>query len=946
MKKRCLGCMQEYDASQVICPYCGYVEGTLAEEAYHISPGTRLQDKYVVGKVLGFGGFGVTYIGWDEELERKIAIKEYMPSEFATRMPDQTQVTVFGGDKEEQFTTGMKKFVDEAKKLARFNQVNGIVSIYDCFIENNTSYIVMEYLEGETLKSYLEREGKMSPEDAVNTILPVLYALRGVHKDGIIHRDIAPDNIFLTNDYDDKGHRIVKLLDFGAARFATTNKSRSLSVLIKPGYTPEEQYRSRGDQGPWTDVYAVCATMYKMITGITPEDAMERSAKDEVKPISKCGVEISKGMENAILNGMNIKIENRTQSAEELIEELENADTLRKKEKLKKTDVGQWPLWLKAIAGVSAAAAVGIGIFAANMVWGNTDNYELGKNEKLIPFMVGMEKVQAQEIVTDNKMIFQILDKQYSADVDPDKVLAQTAYGVVNTDDVNTLGVVLSAGTEKTFVPDVVGYAKDVANEMLLDLNMDPSYTEKKGNEAPGAVVSQNIKAGEQVDGGTVIEITISKGRDYDTGMATTVPKIVGLTYQKASKKLAKSSLYILKTEAVADDKPAGTVIKQDLVPNADANGGDVVSVTVSLGRGKIAMPDVEFKTLKKAQKLLESSGLKVKTVEEENDTVAKGNVIRASVEAGADVEIGTTVTLYISKGNDKVSQELTAEDAVVTQETKEDFENEWTKVADETPVAAVTDSTPKQETKKKKKKADTSSSSSSSSSSASDKTTVPDVTGKTESAAQTALINKNLDYSVKYAFDSSVSEGKVSKQSKSSGTSVSEWTTITITVSKGPKCTTTDWTEDSSWKNSRWYDTDEKTQYRYRNTRTETDTKSNIEVDSAEYNKLIDDGYTEQYRHEEEVWGGWSEYSTTEVTSDDTRQVRTYSEYDDDGNEIIYYSYCDVTDYVTYATLTKNVVKTDTGWGNWQDTQKEKGTYTEVEKRTVYRYVERSTKK
>ena len=312
MKRRCMGCMKEYDAQYEVCPYCGYIHGTPPKEAYHITPGSILQGRYIIGRVLGFGGFGITYIAYDQVLQTRAAIKEYMPGEFSTRMPNQQMVTVYSGEREEQFREGMRKIIDEARRLAKFQDEPNIVHIYDCFEANNTAYIVMEYLEGESVKELLAREGKISTDQALDIVLKVAAALKKVHKEGIIHRDIAPDNIYILKNGD------VKVLDFGAARYATTKHSKSLSVIIKPGYAPEEQYRSRGDQGPWTDVYALAATFYKMVTGVTPEDAMERSVKDFLKKPTKLGASLPKSVETAIMNALNVRVEDRTQSMEEL----------------------------------------------------------------------------------------------------------------------------------------------------------------------------------------------------------------------------------------------------------------------------------------------------------------------------------------------------------------------------------------------------------------------------------------------------------------------------------------------------------------------------------------------------------------------------------------------------------------------------------------------------
>ena len=237
--RRCWNCFKTLQEGLEVCPYCGDPMSEGTDEPRYLKPGTVLMQRYTIGKVVGAGGFGITYAAWDEVLQQKVAIKEYMPGEFSTRAPGQTEVSVYGGEKEEQYETGMAKFFNESRRLAAFENTPGIVKIYNSFEENRTAYIVMEFLEGETLSERLKREGKLSEADALNIMLPILQALDEVHHQGILHRDIAPNNIFLTSDGE------VKLLDFGAARSVTGTHSKSLSVLYKAGYTPEEQYRSR-----------------------------------------------------------------------------------------------------------------------------------------------------------------------------------------------------------------------------------------------------------------------------------------------------------------------------------------------------------------------------------------------------------------------------------------------------------------------------------------------------------------------------------------------------------------------------------------------------------------------------------------------------------------------------------------------------------------------------
>lgn len=303
--------MQEKPNNEETCPHCRHINGVQADEHYYLPEGTLLQNRYTVGRVLGHGGFGITYIGFDQKLEMVIAIKEYLPTEVASRSYGQVSVTTFSGDKKDQYDYGLTRFIDEAKSLARYNHHPCIVSTSDYFEENNTAYIVMEYLDGISLAEYLKRKGgKISWQETLEIMSPVMDALREVHSTGMIHRDISPDNIYITN----KG--LVKLLDFGAARFAMGEKSKSLSVILKPGYAPPEQYYTNGKQGPWTDIYSLASTMYKMLTGTTPPEAVERVMEDDIVSLKAHHVEIDNQAEAAILKALSVKSGERHQDVE------------------------------------------------------------------------------------------------------------------------------------------------------------------------------------------------------------------------------------------------------------------------------------------------------------------------------------------------------------------------------------------------------------------------------------------------------------------------------------------------------------------------------------------------------------------------------------------------------------------------------------------------------
>lgn len=314
VEKICMGCMKELKQPGV-CPHCGYNPADAKAEGHYLKPYTILNGKYLVGKVLGEGGFGITYIGYDLNLEMPVAIKEFYPNGFVTRESGVTNmISMYRGTNLEAVQKWKNNFIKEARTLAKCSHLSGIVGVKDFFEENATAYIVMEYLEGMTLKNYAKSHGgKLEAVQLLKALEPVMSSLAQVHEYGLIHRDISPDNIMLL-----PGGQM-KLLDFGAARDYASEEEKSLSVMLKPGYAPEEQYRSKGKQGPWSDVYAFAATIYKCITGVTPPESMERMRQDELKKPSELGIQISPQIEQAIIKGMAVYAENRYQSMNELM---------------------------------------------------------------------------------------------------------------------------------------------------------------------------------------------------------------------------------------------------------------------------------------------------------------------------------------------------------------------------------------------------------------------------------------------------------------------------------------------------------------------------------------------------------------------------------------------------------------------------------------------------
>ncbi|MCL2599384.1 MAG: serine/threonine protein kinase, partial [Firmicutes bacterium] len=247
-----------------VCMDCGRPAEDTPLSPHHLAQRCVLIGKYLIVKSIGEGGFGITYLAWDLLRGVKVAIKEYYPNGYVSRMPRSNQVVVNSKSHQAASARSLKRFIDEAKMLTKVKNLNGIVSVKDFFSANGTAYIVMEFVDGISLKAYIKRKGgKLPMNDIVILLTPLIEGLKEIHALGLIHRDISPDNILITKEGD------VKLIDFGAAK-ASHSDGQQLSIVLKQGFAPEEQYRSRSEQGPYTDIYALAVTIYYAITGQLP----------------------------------------------------------------------------------------------------------------------------------------------------------------------------------------------------------------------------------------------------------------------------------------------------------------------------------------------------------------------------------------------------------------------------------------------------------------------------------------------------------------------------------------------------------------------------------------------------------------------------------------------------------------------------------------------------
>lgn len=315
----CLNCFNIKNNYEV-CPYCGYAEGAPPKELFQLKPGTILQNRYIIGEAIGYGGFGITYKAYDTTLSIIVAIKELYPAKLVNRAVGEKKVGIFSGSKTDEYQNLLKRFIEEARNMALFSKEKDIVNVFSYFEENGTAYIIMEYIDSPLLKQYLQKQRLLPEKQACDYICAVLEALEKIHEKGIIHRDISPDNIFLVSNSK------IKLFDFGAAKLQSTDDSMNLPVVVKAGYTPPEQYRSKYEPDVRSDIYAVGAVLYQMLTGERPVESLDRAKSDMLVMPSRKGIHVHRHVEKALRKSLALNPEERFSSAGAFREALGNGN--------------------------------------------------------------------------------------------------------------------------------------------------------------------------------------------------------------------------------------------------------------------------------------------------------------------------------------------------------------------------------------------------------------------------------------------------------------------------------------------------------------------------------------------------------------------------------------------------------------------------------------------
>lgn len=614
-KKRCLGCMQEINTDDIKCPHCGF-----DPNAYKVNPrclrlGTKLAGKYIIGRVIGEGGFGITYIGWDEKLELPIAIKEFFPPKIASRDTTTGNNTIYMFDHadEKSFEEGMRRSVKEARSMSKLEAYEGIVSIRDFFNENKTAYIIMEYVDGETLKEYLKENEKMEPEDVLKVMKPVMKALEQMHRTGMIHRDISPDNIMIRRDGQ------VKLIDFGAARVAQEEDEKSLTVMLKRGFSPEEQYRSKGHQGPWTDIYALCATMYYMLTGVIPPESMERVLEDKYVSLKEYDIELDTKIADAIDKGLCVLTKNRYQSMSDLIH-----DIYGEEEKL--------VIPKKDMASMEVESAVGETVLDDNSTVLMDDENKtvlMDEAEEINPIVVGKNKIVK---FNGKKKIFAVIvllaivliggTFTFIAQNSGNKEeLANVASkeNAVTTPTVSPTPTAEITATPEVLMPNLVNQKIEEITSQIQSIQQGANIKtiEVYSNTVPvGNIVSQLPEAGSLLNPSQplVVTLEVSKGEEL-----MTVPNVKGKSLTTAKSKLKKSGLKLKTKSKYSSSYSKGKVISQNKKASAKVKKNTTIQLVVSKGPKPTKKPQATPRPTVRPQRPTTSSGKSSKKSKKSN---------------------------------------------------------------------------------------------------------------------------------------------------------------------------------------------------------------------------------------------------------------------------------------------------------------------------------------
>ena len=650
----CPGCMGRWEDTRKPCPRCGFSWETENHSPRELPPFTILAGRYLLGTRIGAGGFGITYLGLDLAEEKPVAIKEFFPVSLAERREE--KVIALPGEDGRYFREALRSFRKEAELLSRFGGVEGIVRYLDYVQENETAYLVMEYVEGENLKQKMRRmEAPFSQEEALALLYPILLAVDAMHRKNVLHRDISPENLILKPD------GTLTLIDFGAAREYSLEEDENLTVILKRGYAPDEQYHSGSRQGPWTDLYACCAVLYQMVSGLLPQDASSRRQKDRLLPLDEIeGLEVTKGFARAIEKGMTIYATERYSSIGKLLSDLdpdgtfraklekEKAERTEKTEKAEGTDADTAPRESqaekrkKSLENKDAELAAAL---AAVQQYRKEKLPEIDMSVVEDPELSRIDISGAEKAGERRKAG----KAGQPAPEEEEEEISRTrgiVIAVVLVLAIFAAVLIYSVGKwSSAEVPDMTGMTEEEARVVLAETKFTCSdgnlaYYEYNDSVEEGIIYDQYPEAGERVSKDTEVTIYISKGPSAE------VPDVTGLFMEDARAGLEPDFQVHMEFSKVSADDPAGNgeILSQSLAPGEITGEGADITLTA-------AVKEVAGQELSFAEETFSELGFEVSVEHRYSDDMEKDRVI----ECTYDME-NARAELVVSDGPEHVA--------------------------------------------------------------------------------------------------------------------------------------------------------------------------------------------------------------------------------------------------------------------------------------------------
>lgn len=557
--------------------------------------GSVIGNRYKIQEKIGNGGMATVYKALDQILNRYVAVK-VLREEFTT---------------DEEF---IKRFNAEAQSAARLIHPN-IVSVYDVGQEYNIYYIVMELIQGKTLKQIIEEDGHLSWKWAVNIAIQIASALEMAHKNNIIHRDIKPHNIMITED------GVAKVTDFGIAKAVSNSTITAFGTTLGSVHYFSPEHARGGYTDSKSDLYSLGVVMYEMVTGKVPFDAdtpvsiaLKHMQEEPVPPI-KVNKEIPFAVNQIILKAMKKDPNERYQNASEMIKDLNIA--LKRPEGGFVEERNFEDSFTRRIPTVNVSDNRNGNI--------KSDNEEEKPKGKIATFFYNHPKTKVASIIALFVLIF-------------------VATLVI------TLTVINSSSPKDVQIPNVVNLTQEEAKQKIEQLKLKFAYKEEYSADVEaGHVISQDPQYinNYSVKEGSTVTVVISKGMEQ-----TKVPKVIGMEYSKAESALNEAGLEVEKVEETSQKVEAGYVISQEIDANTEVQKGTKIKIHVSTGTGikKVTVTSVIGKSSEEAKKILTDLKLEVNVVEDEDTSKSDGVVLKQSVDPGTSVEEGSAITITVNK--------------------------------------------------------------------------------------------------------------------------------------------------------------------------------------------------------------------------------------------------------------------------------------------------------